>query len=93
MKQIIFTIYDTKAESFNTPFFQNTIGQATRSFTDAVNDPTTSMHNHPEDFTLFEIGSIDLDTAKMETLDTPVSHGLAIHYKTDVPTHPIAING
>ena len=62
MKLEIFTIYDAKAESYTTPFFQPKFGIAERLFSDEVNNPESNLHKHPEDYTLFNIGTFDQDT-------------------------------
>lgn len=75
-----FTVYDNKVESYLRPFFCMTNGEAIRSFTDAVNDPTSAFHKHPADFTLFQIGVYD-DTHGVLKASDPVNLGCAIEYK------------
>jgi hypothetical protein len=58
----VFAIYDAASEAYMQPYFNQTIGAAIRSFSDAVNDNSTMLGKHAEDFTLFQIGSFD-DTA------------------------------
>ena len=84
MKLKIFSIFDAKAEAFNTPFFFNMTGQATRAFQDLVADPQSAISKHPEDYTLFEIGEFDTDTANVTPLPTPHSLGLGIEYKEQI---------
>lgn len=57
-----FSIKDTKAEGFNTPFFQNTFGLAERSFKEACQDPQTSLSKNKEDFSLWYLGEFDQKT-------------------------------
>lgn len=59
----IVAIYDSKAEAFLKPVFVQSNGAAVRSFADAVNDPSTEFHKHPEDYTMFSIGEWTDDTA------------------------------
>lgn len=54
-----FSVYDAKADLYSPPFFMAAIGLAVRSFTDAVNDPGTQLHRHPDDFFLRLIGSFE----------------------------------
>lgn len=79
MKFKIFSIYDSKAEVFNTPIFLATEGQAIRIFDDMVNDEdkNADIAKHPEDYTLFTIGEFDANNGKLEPLNTPKSLGLA----------------
>ena len=78
MKLKVFSIFDSKAEAFNTPFFFNMTGQALRAFEDLAKDPQAAISKHPEDYTLFEIGEFDTDTGQLIPLPTPHSLGLAI---------------
>ena len=56
-KQLIFAIYDQKAHAYARPFFLQTEGLAIRELKDAANDPNTSIGRHPEDYTLFCMGT------------------------------------
>lgn len=55
----MFTVFDVKAKAYLPPFFMPQVGQAVRSFGDAVSDETHAFHKHPEDYTLFIVGSFD----------------------------------
>lgn len=76
----IFTVYDSKAEAFLQPFMFNSAGQALRAFVDSVNDSNHQFARHPEDFTLFELGTYDDNGAKFDLLDSPKSLGLALEF-------------
>lgn len=65
MKTSIFSVFDSKLAVYNTPFFMQREQAAIRSFTDAVNDPQTTLNKHPEDYTLFHIGDFDDDTGEL----------------------------
>jgi len=71
MQLKMYSIRDSKSEIFNRPFFKNTEGEALRDFETGVKDPSTMLHNHPEDFDLFYLGVYDDNTGKMESLPTP----------------------
>ena len=77
-----FSVFDSASESFSPPFFAQTKGLAIRSFADLVNDPNTSVHKYPDQFTLFEIGEFHDDTGVLSATKTPLSCGLAIEFKT-----------
>lgn len=84
MKVKVFSIYDSKMEAFNQPFFMNASGAAIRAFSDMVNgDKETNVYKHPEDYTLFELGVYDDLEGKIESYDTPVSLGLGVTFKTE----------
>lgn len=76
----IYCIYDSKAEAYMSPWFVDKDGQALREFQDAVQNRDTPFNKHPEDYTLFKIGTYDQNTGKLSSLDTPVSMGVGIEY-------------
>lgn len=65
----IFSIYDKKAVAYNQPYFFPQTGQALRAFADLVNDNTSPLCRHPEDFALFHIGEYNDNTGVI----TPVT--------------------
>lgn len=75
-----YTVYDSKVQAYMSPFMAQNAGHATRMFADAVADEKSVLNKHPEDYTLFEIGSWDDQTAKFESLATPKSLGLALEF-------------
>lgn len=83
MKLYIFSIFDSKAETFNSPIFLPAIGQARRTFGDQVNDKESPFNKHPGDYTLFHIGEYETDTGLLTPLTTPTSLGLAVEYLED----------
>jgi len=77
----IFSVYDSKAEAYLPPFFLPQLGQGTRVFANAANDPNHQFGANPEDYTLFNIGTFDDDTAIIETMLTPKSLGTAQEFQ------------
>ncbi|WNK14693.1 MAG: nonstructural protein [Microvirus sp.] len=61
MKMRIFAVRDSATQSFGTPMFLMSNGQAVRSFTDEVNRKAeeNQLYNHPEDFELYVFGQFD----------------------------------
>lgn len=82
MKYNVYTVYDSKAEAYLQPFYFSAKGQAIRAFTDMANDQNHQFYKHPEDYTLFELGSWEDSTASFHVLATPNSMGLALEFKT-----------
>lgn len=80
MKQKMFTVYDSKAETYLTPFILKAKGEALRGFIDIANDKKSSIGQHPEDYTLFEIAEWDELTGIVEIYPTKVSCGVAIEF-------------
>lgn len=58
-----FSIYDKKAEAFpQPPFPVEHKGHALRAFTDLINDKSSDLGKHPEDYQLFYIGEFHKDS-------------------------------
>ncbi len=66
----IFTVYDSKAKAYLTPFFIKTTGEALRQFTDIVNNKEHYFSQHPEDYSLFEIGTYDEQLGQVKQYDS-----------------------
>jgi len=81
MEHKIYSIYDTAVGAYLQPFCAQAKGHAVRLFSDSVNDESSMFFKHPDDYTLFELGSWDDDNAKYTLHDTPISIGLAIEFK------------
>lgn len=65
MKTKCYSIFDTKAGYFNTPFFATNDVVAIRSFREASEDPTTSIHRTPSDYELFALGTFETDSGEL----------------------------
>lgn len=71
MQLKVFSIRDSKAETYNTPWYKSTEGEALRDFHTAVNDPQSFLNKYPKDFDLYLLGSYDPSTGQFETLQQP----------------------
>lgn len=79
MSHKIFSVYDSKSGYYCSPFFLKSTGEALRSFMDTASGKKDSMiSQHPEDFTLFELGTYDEIKAVFEVYPSPRSLGVAI---------------
>lgn len=78
----IVAIYDVKAESYHKPIFVQSNGAAVRAFGDAVNDPSTEFHKHPEDYLMFSLGDYDDQTALFHLDVAPLELAKALALKT-----------
>jgi len=84
MKHYIFTIYDSKAKAYLTPFFIHEDGMALRVFADCINDTTHQFGKHPEDYILFNIGSWEDEKAKFSTnIPTALATGIELVKPSD----------
>jgi len=77
-----FSIRDSKAEVFNTPFFQKTHGEAERSFRELVTDQKSMVSKYPEDYDLYYLGTYNDQNGLISPLDTPQHVIKAISVKT-----------
>lgn len=73
MKYFVMSVRDSGIEAFGQPFYVVSIGQATRSFSDAINSDKQDdmLAKHPDDFTLFHLGEFDDARANFELLPSP----------------------
>lgn len=67
----LFSVYDEKAKAYMPLMSYNTVGQATRAFYDAVDDPQTGLSKHPEDYKLYKLGIIDDNTGEITSVFPP----------------------
>lgn len=79
MIEQVFTVYDSAAKAFLSPFQAPTIESAIRSFREVVNREGHQFNKFPEDYTLFHIGHFELDTG-MLVPQAPHSLGVAITF-------------
>lgn len=68
------TVYDKATESHGRPMYTTTIGHAIRIFKDEVNniDQQNLIYKHPEDFSLWHLGTWDDHKAEFHLNKIPV---------------------
>lgn len=76
----IYSIFDSKAESWWKPMFVPKEGMMIRGFIDMANDKEHAVGQHPEDYALYEIGTWDDDEGVLKQNDKPLSLGMALHF-------------
>lgn len=76
----VFSVYDTKAGAYMTPFFYPSEAMAIRAFTQAVLSPEHDIHAFPQDYTLFAIGEFDDEKGWIEP-HAPRSLGNGVEFK------------
>lgn len=74
MKLLAFSIRDIKSGIYNPPTYHATPGEAERWFRTHVNrkDGQNNLNLYPEDFSMFQIGSYDDQTGRLESLEMPI---------------------
>lgn len=67
------SVFDVAVNGYGRPLFVPHVGAGIRSFTDEVNRASdgNTMHDHPEDFVLFELGKYDDADGSFKLLDKP----------------------
>lgn len=59
MIHVVFSIHDQKADAFLPPFILPRTEMAVRTFSDCVASEDHQFGAHPEDYTLFRLGTFD----------------------------------
>lgn len=77
----IFAIFDAAAEVYMRPFYAQSRGEAIRAFSDLVDDQEHPIGKHPEDYSLFVVGSFDPQTGAVSSLTERVCLGQAIEFR------------
>lgn len=78
-EQLIFTVYDQKAQAYLSPFVTKTKGLAIRMFEELVNQAGHQFYKFPADYTLYCVGLWD-ETNGVATPTSPENMGTAIQY-------------
>lgn len=68
----VYALRDTKAGIYHPPFYNHSHGEAERNFHQLVKDPKSTVHQYPEDFDLYHLGTYDDITGKICPTDSPV---------------------
>jgi len=69
----IYVLHDSKAKMYHTPFYMVNDDACLRTMVDMVNNQENEVSKFPEDFTLFNIGTFDEETANIELLQERVT--------------------
>ena len=74
MNMIVLAVFDMQAQPFHRPMFVQSRGVGVRAVTDEVNRAAQDnlLHQHPEDFRLFELGEWSEHTGLFTTHQLPV---------------------
>lgn len=68
----MYSIFDEKAQVFNTPFACRNEAIAIRSFTDICSERGGMVSKYPEDFKLYYLGDFDDLKGTISALDIPM---------------------
>jgi hypothetical protein len=65
----VYTIYDSKAKFYSTPFYSPNDDTAIREFVRIVNDTASNINPFPDDYSLFKIGTFSDTTGLISPQD------------------------
>ena len=68
----VYSVFDTKANCFNAPFFVSNDNLAKRNFVTLRDDPLSTVNKFPDDFQLFDLGSYDDLTGLIVSNSVPI---------------------
>lgn len=71
MKIKFYAVYDKKALAYIMPFFMPNDGTAERAFFDTCNTEDHMFCKHPEDYSLYDIGSFEDTTGEVTVRGEP----------------------
>lgn len=63
----IYSMYDSAIKAYMQPIFAESTGGLLRQLTDILKDREHAFSKHPEDYTLFQLGTYDENTATFTT--------------------------
>lgn len=80
MKQLVYAMYDSKAEVYSRPMYMVNDATAVRNFVNACLDERSQMYSDPADFTLFRLGEWDDVTGLFseEEMSVNLGNGLSL---------------
>lgn len=83
----LFTIHDSKAESYGQPMCFKTTAEAIRNFGSWCKDPESNLHKFATDYSLLEIGEYDESNGKITTHDLRIIANAAEFIQSSIPNH------
>lgn len=85
MLQLLFSVFDSKANMFLEVFTSATAAVAIRSFETAARKEGHQFNTYAADYTLFQVGSFNQGTAELIKEKTPINLGLAVSFLATPP--------
>ena len=67
----VYAIYDSAAHVFTAPTIDISDASAVRNFQQAIANSGSVMNFKPDDFSLYQIGSFDVETGELEPFTPP----------------------
>ena len=67
----VYAIYDSAAHVFTAPAIDISDASAVRGFQQAIANSCSVMNFKPDDFSLYQVGTFDVETGELEPLTPP----------------------
>lgn len=67
-----YAVFDVKSATYGQPMFFISEGAAIRAFADVADESSSLICKHPEDFSLYEVGSFDDQTGLFTVRQEPL---------------------
>ncbi len=67
----VYAIYDSAAHVFTAPTIDISDASAVRSFQQAIGNSGSVMNFKPDDFSLYQVGTFDVETGEIEPFTPP----------------------
>lgn len=67
----VYAIYDSAAHVFTAPTIDISDASAVRSFQQAIANSGSVMNFKPDDFSLYQVGTFDVETGELEPITPP----------------------
>lgn len=67
----VYAIYDSAAHVFTAPTIDISDASAVRSFQQAISNSGSVMNFKPDDFSLYQVGTFDVETGELEPFTPP----------------------
>lgn len=67
----VYAIYDSAAHVFTAPTIDISDASAVRSFQQAIANSGSLMNFKPDDFSLYQVGTFDVETGELEPFTPP----------------------
>ena len=67
----VYAIYDSAAHVFTAPTIDISDASAVRSFQQAIANSGSVMNFKPDDFSLYQVGTFDVETGELEPFTSP----------------------
>lgn len=80
MVKLVFSIQDIKGVLYADPFMAMSHAEALRTLQGLAQNPQTTIHQWPEDYVLYQVGTFNTQTGELGTMDAPFSLGSAAQF-------------